>query len=311
MLNFAYLFPGQGAQYVGMGEDFYRESPQAKEIFERANNVLGFDLLKLIFKGPLDQLTRTVNCQVAVFTVSVACFRALQACELGIDAKYAAGLSLGEYTALVAAGVLNFEQALKLVRSRADYMEEAAQMNPGGMLSLIGLSLNSVEEICNKTKVEIANQNCPGQIVISGKPNALEKAKEEAEKLGAKRVISLKVSGAFHSSLMAPASEKLAKNLEKVQLRQPKITVVSNVTARPENNSQEIKDNLARQVASGTRWEDSINFISSSGIRKFIEIGPGKVLKGLLRRINPELKIYNIETVGDLESLRKEQAKCR
>jgi [acyl-carrier-protein] S-malonyltransferase len=304
MLKVAYLFPGQGAQYVGMGEDFYRESPQAKEVFERANSVLDFDLASLIFKGPLEELTKTVNCQLATFTASVACFRALQACELKINVKYTAGLSLGEYTALLAAGVLDFEQTLKLVKSRAQYMEEAAWLNPGGMLSLIGLPLNSVEKICEKAEVEIANQNCPGQIVISGKFGALEKAKEQAENLGAKRVIPLKVSGAFHSSLMAAVSEKLAKTLKEVEIRQPQVPVVSNVTARPENNPEEIKDNLARQVASGTRWEESINFISSCGIKNFLEIGPGRVLKGLMRRIDPELKVYNIGTVEDLESFR-------
>lgn len=306
MLNVAYIFPGQGAQYVGMGEEVRRRYPPAKEVFERANSVLGFDLAGLIFKGPLEELNRTLNCQAAVFTVSVACLRAFQAQESGINVKYTAGLSLGEYTALVAAEALDFEEALKLVRQRAQYMEEAAQQNPGGMISLIGLSLDAVKKICEKTKVEIANLNCPGQIVISGSLAALEKARELARACGARKIIPLKVGGAFHSSLMAKAGQKLAKVLEGAKIRPPRMPVISNVTAAEENRPEEIKDNLARQVASGTRWEDSINFISSCGIRKFIEIGPGKVLRGLLRKIDPQLKVHNIETVEELEKFRKE-----
>ncbi|MBU3933291.1 MAG: ACP S-malonyltransferase [Candidatus Omnitrophica bacterium] len=304
MLNVAYIFPGQGAQYVGMGEEVQRRYPPAKEVFERANNVLGFDLAGLIFKGPFEELSRTLNCQVAVFTVSVACLRAFQAQKPGINVRYTAGLSLGEYTALVAAEALDFEEALRLVRQRAQYMEEAAQQNPGGMISLIGLPLDTVKKICEEAKVEIANLNCPGQVVISGSLAALEKAKDLARACGARRVIPLKVSGAFHSSLMTKAAQKLAKVLEGVKIRPPRIPVISNVTAAEENSPEEIKGNLARQVASGTRWEDSINFISSCGIRNFIEIGPGKVLRGLLRKIDPQLKVYNIETVEDLESFK-------
>lgn len=307
MHQVAYIFPGQGAQYVGMGKDFYQNIPQAKETFNQADSVLGFDLSNLIFQGPIEELTQTVNCQVATFTVSLAALGALQEAPVALDVKYTAGLSLGEYTALVAAGALDFEQGLRLVRMRAEYMEEAARENPGGMVSLIGLSQETVRQICEQAKVEIANLNCPGQIVISGSLVALEKAKELANASGAKRVIPLKVSGAFHSSLMEPARVKLAKALEKVEIRPPKISVISNVTAKEENTPQEIKDNLARQVTSGTRWEDSISFISSCGIKEFIEIGPGKVLSGLLRKINAELLVDNIETVEDLESFRAAQ----
>lgn len=310
MQKVAYIFPGQGAQYVGMGKDFYQNVPQAKETFDRADRVLGFDLSDLIFQGPIEELTKTVNCQAATFTVSLAALGALQEVPIALDVKYTAGLSLGEYTALVAAGALDFEQGLRLVRMRAEYMEEAARENPGGMVSLIGLSQEAVRKICAQAKVEIANLNCPGQIVISGSLAALEEAKELACANGAKRVIALKVSGAFHSSLMEPARAKLTKALEKVEVRPPKISVISNVTAGEESSPQEIKDNLARQVSSGTRWEDSINFISTCGIRKFIEIGPGKVLSGLLRKINAELLADNIETVEDLENFRKECLGC-
>lgn len=301
MLNVAYIFPGQGAQYVGMGEDFYHRYSQAKEVFECTNNLLGFDFTKLIFKGPLEELTKTVNCQLAIFTVSVACLRAFEAHQSAINVRYTAGLSLGEWTALVAAEAVGFEETLRLVRQRAQYMEEAGRQNPGGMVSLLGLPLDIAKKICAQAKVEIANLNCPGQIVISGNISALEKAKELAQGLGAKRVVSLNVSGAFHSSLMTSASEKLIKALEGIDIHPPKIPVVSNVTAEQERTPQEIKDNLARQVASGTRWEDSIRFISAQGVRNFIEIGPGKVLKGLLRKIDPDLKVYNVGKVEELE----------
>ncbi len=306
MLDLAYIFPGQGAQYVGMGEDLYHRYPQAKELFKRAAKILNFDLAGLCFQGPMEELTRTFNCQVAVFTVSIACLGALEASQPAIKARYAAGLSLGEYTALVAAGVLSFEAGLKLVAIRAQSMEEAAHLNPGGMVSLIDLPIEAVEKICAKTKVEIANLNCPGQIVISGKSSALEQATEAALASGAKRAIPLKVGGAFHSSLMAPARAKLAQGLEGVEICPARIPVVSNVTAREENSAQEIKDNLIQQLISRTRWEDSVRFIASSGVKNFLEIGPGKILKGLLRKIDPDLEVDNIGTVQDLDKFREE-----
>lgn len=306
MSNIAYIFPGQGAQYVGMGEDLYHRYSQAREVFEQASSILDFDLTKLIFQGPPEELTKTDNCQVAIFTVSAACLSVLRQEQPEVNAKYTAGLSLGEYTALVTAGALEFEQALKLVRKRAQYMDEAAQQNPGGMVSLIGLEKDKVGDICAEANVEIANLNCPGQIVISGSLAALERAKELAQTQGAKRIITLKVSGAFHSSLMKGASVKLAEALEGVEIRPPKISVVSNVTAGQEGTAEEIKDNLIRQLVSPTLWEDSVRFISKQGIKNFLEIGPGKVLKGLLRRIDPQLEVNNIEKVQDLEQLKKE-----
>jgi [acyl-carrier-protein] S-malonyltransferase len=310
MLNVAYIFPGQGAQYVGMGKDFYHQFTQAREVFEQANMVLGFDLTELLFKGPLDELTKTENCQVAIFTVSVACLRALEVSQSAIRVKYTAGLSLGEYTALVAADALNFKEALKLVKIRAQYMEKACQQNPGGMLALIGLSLNEVEKICAQAEVEIANLNSPGQVVISGKFTNLEKAQHLAQNQGARRIIPLHVAGAFHSSLMTEASTKLAHALETIEIKTPKIPVVSNVTARPESSVREIKSNLARQVAFRTLWEDSVSFIKAQGITNFLEIGPGKVLKGLLRKINPDLEVDNIGTVQQLDQFKKEKILC-
>lgn len=310
MSKVAYIFPGQGAQYVGMGEDFYHRYPRAKAVFDEANSILDFDLSKLIFQGPIEELTRTLNSQVAIFTVSVACLKVLEAEHPPFSVSYTAGLSLGEYTALVAAGAFSFAEGLKLVRNRAEYMEEASLKNPGGMISLIGLPLDTVEDISQRAKVEVANLNCPGQVVISGSLSALEKAKQEAEARGVKKVIPLKVGGAFHSSLMAPASQRLIRALEEMEICPPKISVVSNVTAKVENSSQEIKDNLARQIVSRTLWEESVRFIGSSGIKTFLELGPGKVLKGLLRKIDPQLKVYNIGTVEELEKFKQEKITC-
>lgn len=300
MINAAYIFPGQGAQYTGMGKDFYAKIPQARAIFEQADQILGFELSQLMFAGPIEQLTQTVHCQVAIFTASIAYLNTLQAKNLPLTITYTAGLSLGEYSALVASGTLSFPEGLKLVRARAEFMEEAAHLNPGGMLCLIGLSQETARQICRQTQAEIANLNCPGQIVVSGTPEALEKTKEKANEQNVKRVIPLQVSGAFHSSLMMPAAQKLTLLLENTRIQSPKIPIVSNVTAGEESLPQKIKDNLAKQVVMPTRWEDTIRFISAQGTKTFIEIGPGKVLAGLLRKIDPQLKVYNIETVEDL-----------
>ncbi|MFH1246116.1 MAG: ACP S-malonyltransferase [Candidatus Omnitrophota bacterium] len=301
MTNIAYIFPGQGAQYTGMGKDFYAQSPQARAIFEQADQILGFELSQLIFSGPIEQLTQTVNCQAAIFTASIAYLNTLQAKNLPLTITRTAGLSLGEYSALVASGALSFPEGLKLVRARAEFMEEAARLNPGGMLCLIGISIENARQICNQTQAEIANLNCPGQIVVSGTPEALEQTKEKAREQNVKRVIPLQVSGAFHSSLMTPAAQKLALFLENIHIQSPQIPIVSNVTAQEESLPQKIKDNLAKQVVMPTRWEDTIKFISAQGTKTFIEIGPGKVLAGLLRKIDPQLKVYSIETMEDIE----------
>jgi len=300
MLDVAYLFPGQGAQYVGMGLDFYNQYSEAKEIFERANDTLGFELTKLIFNGPAEELTKTGNCQVAIFTMSIACLAGLKAQNLNLNVKYTAGLSLGEYAALVASNVLSFEEGLKLVQKRGRYMDEAGQQNPGGMVSVVGLNQDVVEKICQDSGSEIANLNCPGQIVVSGSFSALDKLRELAAAEGVRKTIPLQVGGAFHSSLMRHAADALSADLEKVKISEGKIPVVSNVTAKEETKEQ-IRHNLAQQVAHRTRWEDSIRLISARGIRDFLEIGPGKVIKGLLRKIDPKLSVYNIGTVEDLE----------
>jgi [acyl-carrier-protein] S-malonyltransferase len=294
MVESAFMFPGQGAQYVGMGKKLYDESEIARKTFEHANKILGFDLAKLCFEGPAEELTKTENCQVAILVASVAALRAhlLQGSEFTPQAVM--GLSLGEYTALVAAESLSFSDAVKLVRLRGKYMDEAGRDNPGKMASVIGFDSVDIEKICEETGAEVANLNSPGQVVISGKVGAVDRAAELAKERGAKRVIMLDVSGAFHSSLMASASHKLREALKDILILPPQMPVISNVTANSQDSPEQIKENLIDQVSSTTHWEDSIRRVVTCGIKTFLEIGPGTVLKGLLKRIDPELTCINI-----------------
>ena len=294
-----YLFAGQGSQYVGMGKDLYTAFPESKAVFDKADKVLGFSLSHLCFNGPQEELTKTNNCQPAIVVMSIACWQAYKTKNPQLDG-YMAGLSLGEYSALVAAEALNFEDAIFLVRRRGEFMEEAAAKQPGKMLSIIGLDLAKVKEICFEANAEIANINCPGQIVISGAGQAIEKAQALAEAQGAKLAVILEVSGAFHSSFMQEAALKLAKELKKINITEPKFPVISNVTAKPVTSPEEIKQNLIRQVSASVLWEDSMRLILSKGVSSFIEFGPGKVLKGLMRRIDSNAQVVNIEKEGDL-----------
>ncbi len=310
MLNFAFIFPGQGAQYVGMGRDLYLHNQDAKQIFEQADQLLGFKLTELMFNGPEETLTRTANCQPAVFVVSVAALTALKTICPRLKPSFTAGLSLGECTALVAAGVFSFEQGLKLVQKRARYMQQASEDHPGGMLSIMGLELEQVRAICAAANAEIANLNCPGQVVVSGSIPDLDQARQAAEAAGAKRAIALNVGGAFHSSLMSAAADKLKTALAELTPQTPRIPVISNVTAREQSDPQQIRDNLSRQVVSSIRWEDSMRLIASSGTKEFLEIGPGKILKGLMRKIDPQFRVHNIEKQDDIEQFRKEKVQC-
>ncbi len=297
-----YLFAGQGAQYVGMGEDLYQSFPESKQIFDSADKVLGFSVSKLCFKGPQEELKRTVNCQPAILTMSIAAWKAFRKVTSGKlqVTSYTAGLSLGEYSALVAAEAISFEDAVYLVRSRGQFMEEEAGRKPGKMLSIVGLDLEVVKNICKDAGVEIANLNCPGQTVVSGASFSIDTAQKLAKERGAKLAVNLEVSGAFHSSFMQGAGVKLARELEKIRILTPKIPVISNVTGRVMSSPEEIKQNLIKQVSSSVLWEDSMRFVHGQGVKKFYEFGPGKVLKGLMRRIDSTVEVINIEKKEDI-----------
>jgi len=298
----AFLFPGQGAQYAGMGKSLYDRFSAARETFEAANRALNFDLAKICFDGPESELMRTDISQPAILTCSIAALKAMG--NPPCDA--AAGLSLGEYTALVCARALDFEEAVLLVYDRGSYMQQACDENPGTMASIIGLEDTKVEEAVRQASkagvVAAANYNSPGQVVVSGEKKAVDEACRIASEMGAKRAITLNVAGAFHSPLMEPARRKLEQRLADVQIEPPGLTVVSNVTGQAARTPDEIRDLLARQVTSSVRWTDCVRTLVSLGCGEFIEIGPGKVLTGLLRRIAPEAAATNIDGAETLEN---------
>ncbi len=305
MVEAALIFPGQGAQYVGMGKDLYDNYPQAKEVFDKANEILKIDIKKLCFEGSNEELSTTRISQPAILTASIAALKAFENSPYyaQITPKFSLGLSLGEYTALVAAGSLKFEDALILVKRRGELMEEASNKNPGKMACVIGMDLNSVETLCKGIGCEIANLNCPGQVAVSGKTTNIELFAGLAKEKGAKRVLMLDVSGPFHSSLMTSARDKLKDYIEKAQVSRPNLSFVSNVDAKAQSDPNIIKENLISQVNTKTLWEESIKVVAGNGIKLFIEIGPGQVLKGLLKKIDPKLEVKNIGTHQDIQSL--------
>jgi len=316
MKNVALIFPGQGAQKVGMGLEFFQTSPEAKAIFEQASDI--FDdtpslikegdrgsLLKVIFEGPEDKLTSTAYCQPAILTMSIAALKAFEAHPKfkEIAVKFTAGLSLGEYSALCASGVMNFQDTLRLVQKRAAFMEEATKESQGGMAAVIGFDLNKLLEICQATGAQIANYNSNEQIVITGQKVKVDAAIEAIKAAGGQKVIPLTVSGGFHSSLMASAAAKFSVSLKDVNINPSLMPVLSNVTAQPHLETEKIRINLSKQITDSVQWVKCVEYITAQGVTNFIEIGPGKVLKGLMRRINPAINVFNIEKPQDIESL--------
>jgi [acyl-carrier-protein] S-malonyltransferase len=301
----AYVFPGQGSQSVGMGLDLYNSYPSAKEVFDEADVSLGFSLSRLCFEGPDEELTKTHNVQPAILVVSIACLKALKEAAIANfpSPTFIAGHSLGEYTALVAADSLSLADAVLLVRERGRLMYEAGLKNPGSMLAVIGLDEETVKDVSVHSGTEVSNVNCPGQIVISGAAPALAEANKLAKTRGARALIPLKVSGAFHSALMEPVIAEFSKIVSKVRFRPPSIPVISNVTARPLSDVDSIREELVKQLRNCIQWQRSVEYMMHNGVTTFYEVGPGRVLSGLIRRINSELQTFNISGIEDITQL--------
>jgi [acyl-carrier-protein] S-malonyltransferase len=302
MSKTALLFAGQGAQAVGMGKDLAEKFPSAKIWFDRANTALGYDLASICFNGPEAELTKTENAQPGIFLVSWVAFKLLkeQAPSLKFDAT--AGLSLGEFTALTAAGAMSFEDGLRVVRQRGKFMQEACDMTRGGMAAVIGLDEAPTREVCAEAGVVLANLNCPGQLVISGEADKIGKAVELAKTKGARRAIALPVAGAYHSPLMASARPKLQAELAKVKLSPPVVPVISNVTGQPHCNAADIFTRLVEQVTSSVLWEKSMRYLLAQGFTRFIELGPGTALSGFMKRIDKGVQMLNVADVASLEA---------
>ncbi len=301
MSKIAFLFPGQGAQYIGMGRRLVDTLPAARRLFDRAGEVLGYDLAKICFEGPADQLDSTVVSQPAIFVASLAALESLRAetPDVVLSCEATAGLSLGEYTAMAFAGVMEFEDGVMLVQKRGAAMQEAADATPSGMVTILGLELSQVQALCEKARsdatLEVANMLCPGTIVISGDNAACERAAELAPSMGAMKAIPLAVAGAFHTKVMQPAVERLEQALAVVPMKKPRIPVISNFDAKPHDDPEEIRRLLMHQVLSPVRWEESVRYLIQQGFSQFYEIGPGRVLRGLLKRIDRSLPCQSVE----------------
>ncbi len=297
-----FMFPGQGAQFVGMGKAMYDKYEKAREIFDIAGKATGLDIAALCFEEN-DKLNITEYTQIAMLTVEAAIYAVME--EKGLKCDYTAGLSLGEYGALIAAGVLSYEDAFKVVRQRGIFMQEAVPTG-GAMAAVLGMDAGVIEKICNETEgyVSIANYNCPGQIVITGEEAAVGKASEALKEAGAKRVVPLNVSGPFHSKMLEPAGERLGKVIDETTINEVKVPYVSNVTAQLVTNTVNIRELLVKQISSSVRWQQTIELMIESGVDTFVEIGPGKTLSGFMRKITRDenIKTYHIETPEELDA---------
>lgn len=303
MSKTAFIFPGQGAQYIGMGRDFYEQIPASRDVFELASKAAGLDVAALCFDEN-NNINITEYTQTAMLTMEVAVLKAIE--ERGYQPDVTAGLSLGEYGAIAAAGVMDIEDVFKTVRKRGIYMQEAVPTG-GAMTAVLGLDAQQIEKICGEEQgmVSIANYNCPGQIVITGEAGAVAKAAEKLMTAGAKRCVPLNVSGPFHSSLLAGAGEKLGEALKETAIHDIKIPYLANVTADYVSDKGQVKDLLIKQVSSSVRWQQSVERMIKDGVGTFIEIGPGKTLSGFMRKINKDVKMINIEKTEDLEKLKE------
>jgi [acyl-carrier-protein] S-malonyltransferase len=304
-MKIAFVFPGQGSQYAGMGREFYLNHPLARAVFDEANEALGFSLSKLCFEGPEEELKLTENTQPAILTTSIAAFRVLQ--DKGLAPHYVAGHSLGEYSALVAAGALTFRDAVALVRQRGRYMQEAVPPGVGAMAALLGIDAPTVQSVCERASqsqvVAPANLNSPGQVVIAGHREAVERAIALAKEAGANRAILLPVSAPFHCSLLKPAEDRLSADLDRCSIADLKWPLITNVDARPISTANEARDGLKRQVSRPVLWQDSVAFMLKDGVRTFVEVGPGKVLLGLIRAQDKSVTMLNAEDEKSLENV--------
>ena len=307
-MKMAYVFPGQGAQWVGMGHDLYENFSTARTVFEQADEALKFPISRLCFDGPEDELRQTINAQPAIVTVSFACLKAIQETSVNNDLPppvFLAGHSLGEYTALAVAGVLDFTTTVYLACERGRLMHEAGQKRPGSMAAIIGLDEVLLAEVCQEADTRIANINCPGQLVISGAIDNLGKAVDLAKAKGAPRAIPLQVSGAFHTPLMQSAVDGMTEIISTLSFSDPAIPIIGNTTAQPLTTADAIKEELLRQLCNCVQWQRSIEYMIDNGVSTFVEIGPGKVLTGLIKRINNNVELMNVGGVEAIKDISK------
>jgi [acyl-carrier-protein] S-malonyltransferase len=302
----ALVFPGQGSQKVGMGDDLYHNYEPARTIFKQADERLGFLISRLCFEGPEEELRQTINAQPALVVMSLACYQS----ALAVSDKsriqtpsFVAGHSLGEYTALAVAGVLSYSDAIFLSRERGRLMQEAGKLISGAMAAILGMEESAVAALCKETGTWLANVNCPGQVVISGAKENIEKALALAPSRGALRAIPLQVSGAFHTPLMQPAAQGLAEIISSLNFSEPNFPVIANTSAQPLNNARSIREELLNQLCNPVQWQRSVEYMISNGVNTFVEVGPGKVLSNLIKRINKNVNILNIGESGDLKNL--------